>query len=97
MFSKFSEIAQKLLMFVHLREEKMIFVESNGLYEALKSKTSFIVDFYTTDQDIKLQSKIIIIKLKVKSRYINIVLAANTTTWLRSLAEKKLASMSKLI
>ena len=54
-------------MFVHLREEKMIFVESNGLYEALKSKTSFIVDFYTTDQDIKLQSKII--KLKVKSRY----------------------------
>ena len=55
---------QKLLMFVHLREEKMTFVESNGLYEALKSKTSFIVDFYTTDQDIKLQSKII--KLKVR-------------------------------
>ena len=41
----------------------MIFVESNGLDEELKSKNSFIVDLYTTDQDIKLQSGII--KLKV--------------------------------
>ena len=81
-------------MFVHLREENMIFVESNGLYEPLKSKTSFIVDFYTTDQDIKLQSEIV--KLKVKSRYKHST-CNKYKTRLRSLAKKKLASMSKLI